>query len=570
MSPFTIVAVILFVGVLIFVHEMGHFLVAKYFDIKVTKFSLGFGPPLVVFTRGETTYQIALVPLGGYVRMVGDYPGEELPEEDRARSFTGAPVHQRALVALAGPAANLVFPVLCFFAYNVLGPQVDPPVVGEVEPGRPGDRAGLEPGDRILEIDGERVWSFERLQEVVGARPGRTVPMKVDRDGEVLALEVTPEEVVGRDAFGKRKARGFISVSKDRDGTTLGVDDPAKLPPGLEDFRTGDAIVAVDGEPMVMAEALEPALVRAAGTTVTLTLERPRPLSAGDVLRATGYTRWERTVALPQAVTGFEDLGLALGASFIRSVVEGGAAERAGIRPGDRLLAVDGEPVHHFWRFESHLADLGSVPVQIRLSRNGEPWTTTLTPQPVRCEQRVRRVEVTRYDYGFGEGAPPEPGMMCAEVLRRPHASWGARVATERERVRLSLAESLREGVRMTGKVIGLITTQLFKMFVTQEVSTKNIGGPIQFFGVAAQAAEAGVFAYLWVLAIISINLGVFNLLPVPVLDGGHLMFCLVEAVKRKPLSAAAREKAALVGLAMLALLLVLALSNDIRSLGAF
>jgi len=162
-GPTSIAAFIVFIGVLIFVHELGHFLVAKLFDIKVSKFSLGFGPPLIAFERGETTYQVAVVPLGGFVKMVGEHPDEPLPEEDRDRAFSTAPLYQRALVAMAGPAFNLVFPIVCFFAYNVLGPQVEAPVVGQVAPGRPAAEAGLRAGDRIVAVDGRRTYSFERV-----------------------------------------------------------------------------------------------------------------------------------------------------------------------------------------------------------------------------------------------------------------------------------------------------------------------------------------------------------------------------------------------------------------------
>ena len=153
-TPQTVAAVLAFIGMLVFVHELGHFLTAKFFDIKVLKFSLGFGPPLVAFTRGETTYQIAAIPLGGFVKMAGDNPHEEVAPEDHARSFMGAPVYQRAIVSFAGPAMNLLFPVLCFFAYNILEPEEQVAEVGTVELGTPAARAGLQRGDRILSIAG--------------------------------------------------------------------------------------------------------------------------------------------------------------------------------------------------------------------------------------------------------------------------------------------------------------------------------------------------------------------------------------------------------------------------------
>lgn len=569
MSAFTILAVIVFVGALIFVHEMGHFLVAKLFDIKVTKFSLGFGPPLLAFTRGETTYQIAAIPLGGYVRMVGENPSEPIPPEDQARAFTSAPIHQRALVALAGPAANLAFPVLCFFTYNLLEPEVLPPVVGQVEAGEPADAAGLRPGDRILSVDGERAWSFQRVVQLISARPGETVPLEVQRGDEVLELRVTPKPVADEDVFGQPRQKGMISVSSVPDAARIGIDDPGKLPAGGEALRTGDLILAVNGSPVRRGDALAGAFLAAAGQVVEVRVARPSPAAAGDLVFADRPEPLTVTLAIPEGVAGLFDLGLALGAPFVRSVVPGGAAERAGFRPDDRIVAVDGRPVQHFWRFLTDLETAKGRPVSVTVRRGGQDLELTLAADPVECIHAVTRKTTTAYDAGFGRGPAPQPGVECSALVR-PAAHWGSTLDPELEPAHLSVDEALMESLRLTGQVISLLTTHLFKMLVTQEVSTETVGGPLQFMNVAAKAAEAGILAYLQMLAFISINLGVFNLLPVPVLDGGHLLFCLVEAVKRKPLSPQARERAAMVGLAVLAMLLLLALRNDLRTLDIF
>lgn len=576
MSPAIIVAVVLFVGVLVFVHEMGHFLAAKLFDVKVTKFSLGFGPPLFAFTRGETTYQVAAVPLGGFVSMVGEHPGEPISDEDRARSFTGAPIHQRALIALAGPAANLVFPVVCFFAYNLLEPEVVAPVVGQVEPGAPGDRAGLEPGDRILSIDGERTWSFDRVVDLISARPDHPVALEVQRGDQVLLLEVTPKGVGTRDEFGQPAKKGMISVSSALDDTSIGVDDPSRRPPGFAALRTGDRIVAVAGEAVRRGDALGRALARRAGQQVELQVLREDPVRAGDLIAAARPRVHRLEVEIPAEVRGLRDVGLALGSTFVRAVVPGGAADRAGFRPGDRILALDGAEVHHFWRFLTDISEKTrsagadehpTVTVDIR--RSGETLRLVLAPDLVSCKHPTKEGLADERDAGFGEGSPPSTGIECAR-LARPRTNWGRTLPPVIEAAHLSIDEALVDSVRLTGEIISLLVTHLFKMVVTREVSTDGLGGPLVFFSVAAEAARAGLFTYLQMLAFISINLGVFNLLPLPVLDGGHLLFCLVEAVKKKPLSPEAREKAALVGLALLALLLLFALRNDFRTLEIF
>lgn len=568
MSPFIIVSVIVFVGVLVFVHELGHFLVAKFFDIKVTKFSLGFGPPLASFTWGETTYQVAAIPLGGFVLMVGAMPGEPVPEADRGRAFTDAAIYQRALVTIAGPAMNLVFPVLCFFAYNIMSPTVMPPVVGQVARGEAADQAGLRPGDRILSVAGERTWSFPRLRYLIQERPGVAVPIEVQRGEEKLSLEITPKSVSGRDVFGKPKDVGLISISWTAAGSRVAVDDRARLPPGLDAIRNGDRIVAVDGEPVRRGDALPGLFAKAAGRTVDVRIVRHHPVEAGDMLFAAQPAPATLKVSLPGRVESLEAIGLGLGGTFVRSLVAQGPAEKAGLRPGDRILALNGEPVQHFWRFQLDLTGLEGKPAKVRFRRGAEVSEVTLQAAAVRCRHVRKRDLIVEYDSGFGRGELLEEGDPCVGLVR-PDTTWGENLNPDRERIRLTIDEALTESARLTFEVIRLILQQLVKM-LTREVSTDDVGGPLQFFSAAAEAAKGGIFDYLQMLAVISINLGIMNLLPLPVLDGGQLMFCLVEAVKKKPLSAETREKAALIGLAMLAALLLLALSNDIRRLGLF
>lgn len=567
MSPFTVAAVIVFVGVLIFVHEMGHFLVAKAFNIKVTKFSLGFGPPLVSFTWGETTYQIALIPLGGYVRMAGEHFGDDLEPEEEARSFYAAPVHQRALVAIAGPAANLAFPVLCFFAYNISEREVLPPVIGQVELGEPADIAGLQPGDRILSVDGKRTWSFDRVVQLISHRPGEELSLEIKRGEETLSFKVTPKAVSAEDPFGQPISRGMISVSNVADAPQIGVEDTSRLPSG-DPLKTGDKILSINGRVIRRGDHLVPELTKVLGQTVTLKVVRSETLVAGRIVTAEPPTVLTLEVNLPDKLTSLSDIGLALGASFVRELVTGGAADQAGIRSGDRILEVDGRPVQHFWRFQTELKDAGDKPVSVKIRRNGQDLAVAISSAPVACIHVVTRKLTTAYDSGFGRGPLPEEGVECTSLVR-PMAHWGASLRPELEPAKLSIDEALVDSLILTGQVIGLITTSLIKL-ITQEVSTDTVGGPLQFMNVAAQAAEAGMLAYLRWLAFISINLGVFNLLPVPILDGGHLLLCLIEAVKRKPLSIEARERAAMVGLALLAMLLILALRNDLRTLEIF
>ena len=568
LGPTSVAAFIVFIGVLIFVHELGHFLVAKYFDIKVTKFSLGFGPPLVKFERGETTYQVAIIPLGGFVKMVGDSPLDEVHPSDESRTFTAAPVYQRALIALAGPAFNLFFPVLCFFAYNVLGPSVVAPVVGELEIGQPADRAGFQTGDRIVEFDGERIFSFSRLVEVVSDRPGKNSEVVVKRGDTRLQLHVTPKRVVAETPFGAKEDRGMIGVSQTQVGTRVGVESQQQNRSG---FRTGDRLYSVGSTQVEAGEDLLPAFSESAGKKVPVTVGRPRETLFGDIFALNPDLLLTLTASVPKEVDDLGALGLGLADNFVRRVPASGAAYRAGLRAGDRLVEVDGREIRFFWSFLAELKKTEDRPLSVKVLRNGKALSFSIKSDKKTCIHQVTGRARDFFDPGLGVSLPAGEEIACAEASRLGYlrSHWSSRMAPKVEKARLSLWESLVVAVRETRAVVLLVAEGIFKL-LSREISVDNVGGPIQLFRIAAIAAELGMFAYLRTLALISVNLGLINLLPIPIFDGGHLLFCAIEGIRRKPLSLRAREIASLAGLAALILLMLLALRNDIMSLGIF
>ncbi len=569
-GPTSVAAFIAFLGILIFVHELGHFLAAKYFDIKVVKFSIGFGPPILAFRRGETTYQIALVPLGGFVKMVGYNPGDEIAPEDELRSFGRAPLYQRAIIAFAGPLFNLGFPVICFFAYNLLGPMVLSPVVGQVELGQPAQAAGFETGDRIVEIEGQRTWSFDGIQRLISARPGLATQVVVERDGKPVALEVTPRSVPSRNALGTRYDRGMIGVSPRRAGTSIGVAFPDKNTGG---FKTGDRILSVGGQPAANGDEAERLLRAQGGEQVRVMVARPVPKSAGDLIYATAAQAVALEVRVPAGFKKMEDLGLASSDAFIRSLIPGGAAERAGLREGDQVLAVGGKPIRLFYSLLTEARVAKDQPFSVEVRRGGQVLRFSVVNDASRCIQQASKNPDVYYDAGFGRG--PLPKDAWCQAMAEPSferraqllSYWPSGAPPEVEKARLGLGESLVTSVRQTVDVIASVGLAIVKL-MTRDISLDHVGGPIQIFKLAAQAAELGVFRYLELLAAISVNLGLINLLPIPVFDGGHLMFCGIEAIKRKPISLRTRNAASILGLVLVLALLALALRNDILSLG--
>ena len=548
------------IGVLIFVHELGHFLVAKLFDVKVIRFSIGFGPKIVGYQRGETEYVICALPLGGYVQMLGMTmeTTEDIPKEDLPRALMAKPIWQRSLVVLAGPVFNLVFPVLIYFAVLVtMNTDVAPSRVGEVFPDMPAAAAGIQPGDLIVGIDGDEVRYWHQVIEHVTPKPG--VPLKVafERDGERKEVTLTPQTKESKDFLGLiDETYGLIGIHSGTYGPTIGltsVDSPAARA-GLKNF---DRVIAIDGEPISRFDQIE-AAVRA---------NKPMKLSVWrrdtiDVSFGQFYSQHRVDTTLTPVLdpaTNTPTIGVRRAEMYLSAVGENGPAWKAGLRPGDELVAVDGTPFSNWAMLNRHIEsainpkiakakengdDVTALTVgfEITYRRGASEQITTLTPV-------VRQLDIEDYfrvviDWGhIGDRVYPDE----IEFPLLERLAYGAKFA-----VRQTV-----EFCRMTA--LGLLRTAQGRL------SLDNLGGPIMIGELAAQAGRAGWDKFLEMMALISINLALINLLPIPVLDGGNLVLFALEAIKRGPLSFRTRQIAAYVGFSMILALIVLAFKNDIE-----
>lgn len=234
------------VGVLVAIHEFGHFVAAKLLDFKVTRFSIGFGQPLVRVRRGETEYQLALFPLGGYVRILGEDPTDVVPPEDVRRAFGKKPLWQRLIVVFAGPAANLLLPVVIYFVSFAGHTELPAAVIGDVVAGSPAARAGFEPGDRILSVAGDSVRYWEDVEGIVGQRAGLQTRFKLRRGSRELQRDVAPIEMATTTSDGRRSRAGWIGITQAPFPPQIGVLDRAS-PAGRAGLRTGDVIISVEG-----------------------------------------------------------------------------------------------------------------------------------------------------------------------------------------------------------------------------------------------------------------------------------------------------------------------------------
>lgn len=446
----SVAAFLVTLGILITIHEFGHYWVARRMGVKVLRFSIGFGRPLWRRVAGpdQTEYVIAALPLGGYVKMLDEREGEVKPEE-LARAFNRKSLGRRAAIVAAGPVFNFLFAIFAYWIMFVAGIEGVRPVVGEIQPASIAARAGLQSNDEIVTVSGKATPTWEAVVFIL-------LDKVYDR-GEIV-IEV-------RDQDSRRRLH------------TL-------------DLR---------------------------GTS--------KELDRGNLLENLGI-RPVRPV-LP---------------AVIGEVEKGGAAAAAGLAQGDKILTADGAAIRVWDDWVDVVRKRPNQIIKMQIERAGAPLTIEIKPVAVQIQTgTIGRV-----------GAAPVPPAETPAALRAV--------------VRYNPAEALLQAGAKTWEMSALTLRVLGKMVVGQ-ASLENLSGPLSIAQYAGYSAQDGLTSFLRFLAIISISLGVLNLLPVPVLDGGHLMYYLMEAVTGRPVPAMVEQLGQRIGIALLLGLTALAFYNDLTRL---
>ena len=529
-------AFVLLLGALVFVHELGHFLFAKAVGVKVLRFSIGFGPPLISFTRGETEYRVAALPLGGYVKMAGEVPGEDATPEDEARSYLAQSPWKRMLIVVAGPAFNLIFPLLIYFVIIVSYPQASTAVL-RVIPGMPAAEAGIRVGDVVTEVDGRPVRSLEEMQWALVGQAGHRIPIVVQRDGERVPLMVTPT------GEGASRNRGLIGIAPNRAPPVVTVQAGGAAE--RAGVRALDRILSVNGQPVADLTTLERDVAAAPGPELVLQLTRRLPAEVPGLdatVPEVQTVRVARQDGKGMAAFGLEPADV-YSLLYVGRVLPGSAAAEAGLVRGDQVVAVDGRPVLSRDQLLRRLGELKERPFRLLWLHQGAPREAEVRLRPARG------------DGASGESEAFELG------LRFESATPGEKGSDAKVRVGPGLA-LLTAGHRLGEAVVD--TAGGLAKLVTGQVSFKNVGGPIMIYGIAGKAAQAGLDYFLNLMALISVNLGLINLVPIPALDGFQLLSAGWEAVRRRPIPMRAREIANAVGIVALIVLMVLVCVNDL------
>lgn len=545
----SIVGVVILLGGLIFFHELGHYAVAKFFGVRVETFSLGFGKKLLRWQYGETEYCLSLIPLGGYVKLMGDDPYKGVPAADSARAFSTQALYKRFLIVAAGPIFNLILAYALFTVIYWLGNPVTGTRLGTVVVSSPSWNAGLRAGDKIVSIDDFKLESWSQIEEGLRDKVGQTVKFGVDRNATSLSIPYTVTLTPGRNRYGEPTVAGGLKGSSPFPlAASIGVSDPHSIA-YLAGLRTGDLVTKVDTQTVSTFDDLRNALAVPwkEGRPATVTVERGgvpgQPSEKSFVL--TFPSKMDSEV-VRDSFNSLEGLGVYSSDVFVKEVSPGSAAERGGMLPGDRVAKVADQVIYNFETIVEIVQETGAKAgsVKFTLEREGKPVVLDLVPKETMHEDPLTHAPVKRYLVGFAPRTVLRDGERVEIRVREPVAL-----------VTRAVVETNRMAEHMVVSLVKL---------ASGSISVKNLGGPVLIASVAGKSLEEGLTKFLQTMALISINLFLLNLFPIPVLDGGHLLFFCVEAVKGKPVSLRTMEVANQVGMVLILMLVALTFFNDI------
>lgn len=514
-----LLAIVFLIAVLIFVHELGHFIIGRLCGIGVETFSIGFGPRLFSFTRNGTVYQVAWLPLGGYVKFAGALPNEEVADIHRGKEMHLASKTRRSLTIAAGPVANFLLAIFIYTILGLAGLEHAPSIVGTVRPDSPAAHSGLQAGDRITALDGDAVTRWNELRDHIAAAPQQRVQLTVQRQQQELQLTLVP------DAEGER---GVAGIGLDYEKAIIAVPHPDAIA-AQQGLQRGDEIIAVQ--------------VAGESTAIT-TFTQLRAFFARLQPHTTVFLRLLRnekeTAAFipPQPDMSLAQLGIASALLTIKEAMPPALA----LQPNDHIVAVGKHRIDDVYDLSTALREQQQATAVFTVIRNGEERRLD-----VQLEEHItQRVEGAVKIYTL-------PATFIGTMFRPP-------AIVERYPDPLS---ALGFGVRETVSKSALVLSSLFGLF-TGDVPLKALGGPIMIAKVAGDSAKAGWKFFCLTMAIISINLGLINLFPIPVLDGGQLVMVGMECVRRRRLSMGTIENYQRVGFVMVMCLVVLAFYNDL------
>lgn len=531
-------------GILVFVHELGHFLVAKWAGIRVEKFSIGFGSKMVGKKWGETEYCLSWFPLGGFVKLFGQEPDEVIPEEERPRAFLCKPPPARIAVVLAGPICNLLFPVFLFTALYLNGIPTLTSEIGRVEKGSAAEQAGLQEGDEVVAVDGQPLWKWSDFEKTVRRSPEKPLALQVRRGGQSLSFSATPRSKEGLNEFGEKVLLGSLGLSPYPFLACLGVADPDSAA-GKAGLITGEVVRTLNGQGVRSFDDFQKKLTGLKpADEAKLALELPSEKAGEKPGRREKL--FHQADFLRRGRLDLEAFGLFPCELFVRGLRADGSAEKAGVKRGDMIFAVNGRRIAGWEQFKELIGASKGEKTEVTFLRAGQPLSLSLSANPTPIANELTGQKEKQWLIGI------EAWAMLGEAKSRNEREANPFIA-------------LGMGMRRTAKNVANIVVGLGKL-ISGRVSAESVGGPILIAKLAGSSyQQGGWLGFFNILILLSLTLGVINLLPIPVLDGGHILFSLIEWIQGKPLSPRAQNIANHLGLAVIVGIMLLAFYNDLH-----
>ncbi len=538
--PFT-----LLLGILVFVHEFGHFIVARMCGVRVEVFSLGFGKKLLSFKYGDTLYTISILPLGGYVKMFGEQGNETvLTEEEKKVAYSHKTPWQRIAVVLAGPLMNFIFAVAVFAVIAQVGEQTRAAVIAAVLPNSVAEKAGLQGGDKIIQANASPIRSYEEFQKILNQNKNASVDVVVQSAaGEEKKLSLPVTIIDNPNIFSLESQLGQVEGIEGFaiNATIAIIPESAAYKLGL---RTGDEITTINSEKVTRWAQVEGQLTKA---TQDLKIEVDRPSAEldenGEPKAKTKLAFTVSNVDLKKSKT-LKDFGFDNNELYLGNVVKGSPAQLAELQPYDKIISINNVVVKKWPDISDTVkAYDGKEALAILINRDGTEILKKITPKVTEINNAFGGIE-KRYTVGVSPLVVYADPEFTTVVASNP-------------------VEALIKGTTRSVDVTVMTLMSFVKMFQGQ-VSAKNLGGMISIGKAAKDSFEMGPQTFFITMGILSISLFIINLLPVPVLDGGHLVFYIIELIKGSPVSLRKMEIAQQVGFVLLLALMIFAQFNDI------
>ncbi len=512
--------------VLVAIHEFGHFWVARKFGVRIERFSIGMGKPLWTYVskKDGCEFVVAPIPLGGYVKMYGEQDAGDVDDQDKDKALMSKPVYQRMLIVLAGPFFNFGFAIIALSLFFMIGKPGVPPLVQQVQPGSVASQGGFRPRDLLVAIDGKKIrnWKETYLMLFEGLVDRDELKVTVrDKDGTLVERRLdfrNDRSIIGPGVNVYARA-GLVPGAPPRIRTV----EPGS-PAHKGGLRAGDLVLSVDGRPVSFWREVEERFIDKPNRAVEFVV-----LREGRQLRLTVTPRSYQGRHIRIGVLLDADHEKVPGAR-VKDVVKGSPAAVAGVKAGDVIIAVEGKPISGNRQLIQQVQNRANKQTRFSIRRGTRTLELMVEPK-----------------------LQPPIGLIDAGPYSLQH---------------YGLLQASARGISETA-LLSRLMLKIFYRMVMGEASLKNISGPVKIGQFAGITAKRNWYTYLHFLALLSVSLGVINLLPIPVLDGGHFMYYTIEAIRGKPVSDKARKFGLYIGIIFILSLMTLAFYNDLAGLFA-